>query len=94
MNTRDECGRNLLAGEEVTDPLAVVSHAYGNVDRSAIEPGGERLGNVAAELDLANVAVKEHGDPALAVSIEAERPGAGLRAHFGRPGTIAIGLKV
>ena len=41
-----------------------------------------------------NAAVEEDGDPALAVSIEAERPGAGLRVHFGRLGTIAIGLKV
>ena len=83
-----------LAGQEITDPLAVVSHADGNVDRSAVEPGGERLGNVAAEADFVNVAVEEHGDPALAVSIEAEHPGAGLRVHFGRLGTIAIGLKV
>ena len=87
-------GPQPLARQEVTNPFAVVSHAYGNVDCCTVEAGGERIGNVATEFDLVKVAVKEHGDPALAVSIEAERSAAGLRAHLGRLGTIAIGLKV
>jgi hypothetical protein len=91
VNTRDECGRNL---SRATRPLAVICHANGNVDGRAVEPDGERLCNVAAEPDFAMAAVEEYGDPALAVSIEAERPDAGVRAHFGRLGTIAIGLKV
>ena len=83
-----------LSGQEIADPFAVVSHADGNVDCSAVKPGGERIGDVATETDFVNTAVKEHGDPAPAVSIETERPAAGLHAHFGRLGTIAIGLKV
>jgi hypothetical protein len=83
-----------LAGQEIAGPLTVVSHADGNVDCSAVKPDGERIGDVATETDFVNIAIKKYGDPALAVSIEAERPAAGLRAHFGRLGTIAIGLKV
>src|SRR3954466_12502045 len=64
----------LLAGEQIAGPLAVIGHANGNVDRSAIEGSGQRVGNVAAEPDLVKVAVKTYGDPAPAESIEAERP--------------------
>ena len=38
-----------LAGEQIAGSLAVVGHADGNVDRSAIEASGQRTGNVAAE---------------------------------------------
>src|SRR6185369_10283895 len=64
----------LLAGEKIAGPLTVIGHADGNVDRSAIEAGGERIGNVAAEPDLVKAAVKAYGDPALAESVEADRP--------------------
>jgi hypothetical protein len=83
-----------VACQQITRPLSVICHADGNVDGRAVEPGGERLGNVAAEADFAKVAIKAYGDPALAVSIEAERPDVGVTAHLGRLGTIAIGLKV
>src|SRR5712671_1645834 len=63
-----------LAGEEVAGPLAVIGHANGNVDRSTIKANGQRIGNVAAKPDLMKVAVKAYGDPALAESVEAERP--------------------
>src|SRR6476619_712151 len=63
-----------VTGEKVAGPLAVIGHANGNVDRSAIEVSGHRIGNIAAESDLVKVAVKTYGDPALAESVEAERP--------------------
>src|SRR5919197_5467637 len=63
-----------LAGEEIAGPLAVIGHADWNVDRGTIKADRQHLGNVAAEADLVKVAVKEHGDPTLAESVEAERP--------------------
>jgi hypothetical protein len=46
------------------------------------------------ERDLLPDAVKENGDPTVPESIETKRPASRPRAHFGRLGTMAIGLKV
>ena len=77
-----------FAGEPIASAFAVIGHPNGNVDRRAIEADRQRVGNVAAKPDLVNVAVEQHCDPALAEPVKAERP------HFGRVGTIAIGMKV
>ena len=63
-----------LAGEQIAGSLAVIGHADWNVDRSAIEAGGEPIGNVAAEPDLVKVAVEKDSNPALAEAVEAQRP--------------------
>lgn len=63
-----------LARQQIAAPSAVVAHTDWDVDRYPVEWSGQRTGNVAAEPDLTKIAVKEHGDPALAETVEAERP--------------------
>src|SRR3954447_10636244 len=63
-----------LAGEAVTGPLAVIGHADWNVDCCAIKADRQCLGYVTIEADPVEVAVKEYSDPALAESVETERP--------------------
>ena len=44
--------------------------------------------------DNVKAAVKENRNPAIAKPVEANRSAAGPHAHFGRVGTIAIGMNV
>ena len=83
-----------LASEQIAGPFAILGHADRNVDRSAIKANGQRARNVVTKSDLVKVAVEENRNPAIAKPVEANRSAAGPHAHFGRVGTIAIGMKV
>ena len=83
-----------LTREQITSSLAVIGHADRNVDRRAIEADGQRVRNIVTEPDFVKIAIEENRHPAIAEPVEANRPAAGLRVHFGRVGTIAMGMKV
>ena len=80
--------------QQVTGALAVIGHSDRNIDPHPIERTRQCFDDIAVEGDLVQVAVKENRNPAIAEPVEANRPAAGPRAHFGRVGTIAIGIKV
>src|ERR1700704_1510884 len=58
----------------VAGPPAVVGHADRDVYARAIERHGQRLGDIRMKGDCSRVAVEKDGDPALAESVEADRP--------------------
>jgi len=60
--------------EPVAGTRTILGHPDRNIDPGAIERTYECVGNISVERDRLLVAVKEHGDPALAEPVEAERP--------------------
>jgi hypothetical protein len=75
-------------GQQVAITLTIVGHADGDIDPGPVERTRQRTRDIAIEGDFLIVAIEEDSDPAFAVSVEPDH------RHFGRLGTIAIGLNV
>src|SRR4029453_3349082 len=67
-------GPQLRARQQIAVALAVVGHSDRNIDPCPVERAGQSLCGVGMKGDFLPIAVQENGDPALAVSVQAEGP--------------------
>ena len=62
------------ARQQIAAALAVIGHSNWNINSCPLEWAGQSLRDVAMEGYLLPVAIQENGDPAFAVSVEANCP--------------------